>query len=188
MTHRKDQRLIKSARRKPGQKNSIPKSEPFIWFTRRMLESDAFKALSGNARKVLDRLLIEHMAHAGTENGNLICTYNNFSNYGVRRSSIAAAVRLLEYMGFVRLVKGWAFSGEHMPTKYRLTWFGSVDGQTATNEWKSINTSHVEAFKQKAKTDNRINRENTNRRKNNCNAVLPNNVVSLVPAKGVRNV
>ncbi len=50
------------------------------------------------------------MAHAGTENGNLICTYNNFADYGVRRSSIAVAIRQLEYMGFIRAVKGWACS------------------------------------------------------------------------------
>ncbi len=51
MRHRKDQRLIKSARRKSGQKNTIPKNEPFVWFTRSMLESVAYKALTGMLTK-----------------------------------------------------------------------------------------------------------------------------------------
>ncbi|MBL4886393.1 MAG: hypothetical protein JKY95_17920 [Planctomycetaceae bacterium] len=188
MTHRKDQRLINSARRKSGQKNTIPKDQPFVWFTRSMLESVAFKALSGNAHKTLSRLLIEHMAHAGTENGNLICTYNNFADYGVRRQSIATAVRQLEYMGFIRVEKGWAYSGEHLPSKYRITWLPSADGTPATNEWKSITSVHVEAFHQRAKNNNRLAREQMEKRKEEAKQDLPSNVVQMMNVREVGNV
>ena len=61
-----------------------------------MLESEAWRALSLNAHKVIDRVKIEHMHHGGTENGNLIVTHADFQAYGVRRQSIAAAIREAE--------------------------------------------------------------------------------------------
>ena len=38
--------------------------------------------MSRAARLVVDRVMIEHMAHAGTENGNLVVTYADFVKFG----------------------------------------------------------------------------------------------------------
>ena len=65
---------------------------PWIWLTREMLESDAWRSLSRQARLVIDRVMIEHMLHAGTENGNLAVTYADFVAFGCRRGALAAAI------------------------------------------------------------------------------------------------
>lgn len=177
MSHRKDQRLIKSARGKAINCCKIPDGIQFVWMPRAMLESVAFRALSGNSRKALDRLSIELLAHAGTENGNLITTHNDFADYGIRYPSIAEAIRQLEYMGLIRVKKGWAYSGEHTPSLYRLTWLKSADGLPATNEWVSITESHIKAYRFKVKSQAQIARKN--RLKKKQNASLPDNVVKI---------
>jgi hypothetical protein len=46
-----------------------------------MLESPAFRALSFAGHKFLARLEIEHLHHAGRENGRLIVTYDQFAEW-----------------------------------------------------------------------------------------------------------
>jgi hypothetical protein len=60
------------------QGNRPPKGEPWIWLTREMLSSPAWRALSPAALKVVKRVMLEHMAHACTANGNLVVTYGDF--------------------------------------------------------------------------------------------------------------
>jgi hypothetical protein len=56
-----------------------------------MMESPAYIALGGSARKVLDRLEIEIAHHAGNDNGKLPCTYEHFVEYGVNRHAVGPA-------------------------------------------------------------------------------------------------
>ena len=89
-------------------------------------------------RRVLDRLCIEHMAHAGSENGNLKCTYGDFEACGIRRKSIAPALRRLEALGLIETIeKGTIAKGEfRFPARYRLTFLaGNIP---ATHEWRRI--------------------------------------------------
>lgn len=115
-----------------------PQGEAFTWYTREMMESAAFRSLSRAALQCLHRIMIEHMAHAGRENGALVVTYENFADYGARRSSIAKAIRELEAAGFLAetLRGGLAFGIAKMPSRYRLTWIGDRDGKRATDEWR----------------------------------------------------
>jgi hypothetical protein len=57
--------------------------------TRDFLESPAYRSLSVNARKCLDRLIIEHIGHGRTENGRLIVTHEQFKTYGEFVSAVA---------------------------------------------------------------------------------------------------
>ena len=41
---------------------SPPRGESWIWLTRELLESPAWRALNPNARKLIDFLLVEYMA------------------------------------------------------------------------------------------------------------------------------
>jgi hypothetical protein len=67
---------------------------PFVPHRRDMLQSPAWCELGLSARRVLDRMELELMAHGGTqENGRLPVTYNDFIKYRVRRNSIASALR-----------------------------------------------------------------------------------------------
>ena len=111
-----------------------------------MLVSHAYRKLSGNALKVLSRVMFEHTAHAGTMNGKLIVTHANFEEYGIRRASISEAIRQCEYMGFLSVERGHFYKGGNESNVYRLTILPSHDGKPATNEWKSIGMTHIEAF------------------------------------------
>ena len=134
-------RWVRALSKHAGNCCKIPKEMQFAWFPREMLESVAFRALSGNALKSLNRLSVEMLAHSGTVNGDLVTTHRDFAEYGIRYASIPQAIRELEYMGFIRVKKGWAFRGENIPNKYRLTWYATPDGVLATNEWKRMKAS-----------------------------------------------
>jgi hypothetical protein len=126
-------------RAKPWVKqNQPPQGEPWIWLTIEMLESPAWRALSGAAQKIVFRVAIEHMGHAGTENGNLVVTYDQFADYGVRRSSIARAIREAEHLGWIRVVqRGRGGNSEfRRASRYALAWLPTADGLLAGNAWK----------------------------------------------------
>jgi len=110
-----------------------------VWLTRDMLESDAWRSLSLAARRVIDRVTLEHMAHAGKENGNLIVTYADFEKFGIRRASLKKAIVECVNRGFIVVTeKGRASAGPHRwPSKYALGWLPMRDGASAANRWKA---------------------------------------------------
>jgi hypothetical protein len=116
--------------------------EQFAPRTIAMLRSPAFCVLSLAARRILDRLEIEHAAHAGRENGKLPLTYEHLMEYGIYRRGIAPAIREVEALGFVEVTqRGRAsFTAEYRhPSRYRLTYRPTEDGEQ-TDEWERIKT------------------------------------------------
>jgi hypothetical protein len=107
-----------------------------------MLVSPAHQELSLSARRVLDRIEIEHMQHGGKENGKLIVTYDQFESLGIHRHSIAPAIRELSFLGFIEVTqKGRPNAGEYRwPNLFRLTY---ITNRTlpATDEWATIKTT-----------------------------------------------
>src|SRR5262245_5097540 len=98
--------------------------ENFVMHFRSMLESPAWGALSITARRILDRLELEHMGHAGLENGKLVCTYDDFEEYGARRHCLKLAILQLQQLGFIEVMQ-WgrqAVGDGRVPSKYRLTY------------------------------------------------------------------
>jgi hypothetical protein len=106
-----------------------------------MIESPAWSVLSLSARRVLDRIEIEHAHHGGNDNGRLPVTYDDFECYGIHRHSIAAAIREILALGFAEIAeRGRAGNAEsRSPHKFRLTYF-RVGRAPATNEWQRIKT------------------------------------------------
>jgi hypothetical protein len=128
---------------------------PYVMLTRELLESPAWGVLTLVDRRILDRLCIEHMAHAGTENGNLKCTFTNIEEYGIRRFSIARSIRRLEALGLIRVVErgGITRADFKFPSIYQLTFIqGNIP---ATNEWIQIGS--IETAKQIVTKTNQIN-------------------------------
>jgi hypothetical protein len=109
-----------------------------MWLTRELIESDAWQAQTRASRLVIDRLMIEFMAHAGTENGNLVCLYSEFIDYGIHREQLPAALHLAAQTGLIIVTqKGKAGAGtDRWPTKYALGWMPMKDGAAASNRWK----------------------------------------------------
>jgi hypothetical protein len=133
---------ITSARRS----NRPPADMPWIWLTREMLVSAAWSALGTQEKRIIERVMLEHMAHAGTENGNLIVTYQNFRDYGVRDKSIKTAITTVEALGWIEItVHGRAsFEDQRYASRYALTWLPQPAlGKNATNRWREIKSREV---------------------------------------------
>jgi hypothetical protein len=119
-------------------KQNQPKEPPWIKLRAEMLNSPAWRALTPAAMRVILRLIIEHTDHAGKDNGHLICTYQDFAEYGIRYQSIGPAIRQAVALGFVEITQiGWRSSGQRRPAKYRLTFLPTANAGP-TDEWKTI--------------------------------------------------
>jgi DNA-binding FadR family transcriptional regulator len=116
---------------------------PFVSHALEMRRSPAWLHLSDTARRVLDRLEVEHMEHGGAENGTLICTYKDFEKIGIRRASISRAIRECVFLGFLEVTQkgGRAISDNRWPSLYRLTYVsGRGKRPDVSNEWQRIKT------------------------------------------------
>lgn len=124
-----------SAKPSRTRKGSI--TEQFIPIVRSLLESNALAVLNGVARRCLDRLLLEHLDHAGKENGRLKVTYGDFEAFGIRRASIAAALRELVAAGLIEVVqKGRGGNREYRkPHIFRITFLPTPEAEP-TDEWR----------------------------------------------------
>lgn len=142
MTDLKHDAKGRSTSVKSGRKGKIrqpPAGETWCWLTKNLMMSDAWQGMSINCRRFVDALLVEYMAHAGTENGNLICTFDQLVELGMRRNAISNAKAEAIKRGLVRETKkGGRYGFCKEPSRYRLTWFASHDGTAATNDWKGF--------------------------------------------------
>ena len=108
-----------------------------------MLESPAWRVLSLSARRVFDRIQIEHAHHGGRENGRLPVTFKDFEEFGLDRHSIRPAIAELNALGFIRITQhGRAGNADfRAPNKFRLTHQHANDGaEPATNGWRRFKT------------------------------------------------
>jgi hypothetical protein len=118
----------------------------FIAHSRVMRASPAWRALPDNARRVLDRLELEHMNHGGALNGKLPCTYSDFVLAGLRRASVARAIRQCVALGFLEITRrgGRSISDVRPPSLYRLTYVvGRKTSTPVTDEWRSIRSDEM---------------------------------------------
>jgi hypothetical protein len=125
-----------------GSKRKNKINEQFVYNTREMISSPAYRALSLQGRKVLRRLELEHMAHGGQDNGKLPCRYHDFINYGCRRNGLSAALIEVEALGLAKTVTFGTRAFGNVPGKastFLLTYLPTADGP-ATNDWKKFSS------------------------------------------------
>lgn len=122
--------------------NSPPQGEPWFWITRELVSSSAWRALSHNGRRLIDRILVEHMDQGGVENGNLVVTYNDLEAWGIRRNSIAPAIAEAVVLGLLDIEPGRPshISGSGHPNRFRIGWLPTADGEPATTRWHGFHT------------------------------------------------
>jgi hypothetical protein len=138
-------RKVNKKGRSTGQLKTIKRLKigaQFVPHTIDILESPAWQVLSQSARRLLDRIEVEHMQHGGAENGRLPVTFDDFERYGIHRHSIAPAIRECEVLGFIEITRrGRAGNAEfRTPHHFRLTYLPSMAREPATNEWRKIET------------------------------------------------
>jgi hypothetical protein len=129
----------------------MPKGEPFVQLTRELLASPAWRAMSINCRRLIDFLLIEHMNHAGQENGHLLATYDQLVAYGLTRSEILSAIVEAEHLGLIRAEHGGRWAGKNDASIFELTFLYKLSPTPAfaTDDWKRTTEEDVSALRQK---------------------------------------
>jgi len=114
-----------------------------------MLDSPAYRVLSQAAHRILARIEVELGRHGGKDNGKLPVTTDDFVEYGIHRHAVGPAIRELEELGFIEVIRGHVGkAGQRRPSLYRLTYLHSF-GEDPTNEWATVLT--VEAAEKIAK-------------------------------------
>ncbi len=134
-----------------GKTHRPPKGEPWAWLTRELLNSEAWRGLSINGRRLMDFLLVEHMNHAGLANGALCATYEQLAAFGVTRSEIPHAIRECEGLGLIHVEHGGRFNMTNQPSRFRLTFYADDAGRPATNDWKRTTPETVKRLRRAAK-------------------------------------
>lgn len=139
--------------------NGPPNGEPWVWLSRELLASPPWQCRSPNCTRLLEFLLLEHMAHGGNENGNLLATYDQLEDFGIGRRLISPAIKEAERLGLVKVKrggrKGWV---ETAITSFTLTFFairhrderGIYHWTEPTNDWKRVKPPEAWERRQKA--------------------------------------
>ena len=110
------------------------------------MAAPAWRSLSINGRRLIDFLLIEHMAHGGVENGNLAAPYAQLVTWGIGRRLISEAIGEVEERGLVRVQRGARKGVKFQETsRYRITFLPTREREKGgytivvppTDEWKT---------------------------------------------------
>lgn len=104
----------------------------FVMLTRELLASNAWRSLRINARRFIDFLMLEHMAHGGKENGNLKAPSRQLYAVGIGEHQLTAAISEVEQAGLVDCYRG----GMRVATLYSLTWLPLHDGSPPSDRWR----------------------------------------------------
>lgn len=135
--------MTKKVSFKPKDVTRPPRGARWVWHTVDIVTTDKWRKMPLCARRLLERIEVEHMAHAGQENGRLGIAYSQFVEWGLSRRSIPAAIRYAEDAGFLEVTE----RGYHLKDTtnlYRLTYYATrelvrgvaYEWSAPTNEWK----------------------------------------------------
>jgi hypothetical protein len=100
----------------------------FAWLYVDVLESPAWHGLSINARRVIERLLIENTRHRYRANGQLRVSYLQFAEHGVSTRFVPTAIRELKVSGLLAVAKGKRTRKYAAENLYRIKFLGTLDG------------------------------------------------------------
>jgi hypothetical protein len=129
-----------------------PDGESWVWHTAELLASRVWQTRSRNCIRLIDRLELEHMAHAGKENGRLSVGYGQFVQFGIGRRFITATIAEAEKRGLIVVEsRGWKL--KNVPNRYRLTYYatarktesGAYEWHGPANEWKTCEKRFLSA-------------------------------------------
>lgn len=134
-----------------GKLQRPPKNMPWSWLTRELLDSPAWGAMSINCRRLIDFLLIEHMNHAGRQNGVLKATYEQLVAFGLTRSEIFSAITEAELFGLIEVEHGGRWNRTNQPSTFRLTFYADREGNPPTNRWKAITDDMIPEIRMRLK-------------------------------------
>lgn len=127
-----------------------PGGEAWVWLTYELVTSPAWRARSINTIRLINDLLADYMRHGGTENGNLMATYDQQVASGSSRRLINDAVEEAKFLGLIRVEPGGRWADTNVPSRYRLTWLvDDRDYSPATNQWKGKTEETIKKWQEK---------------------------------------
>jgi hypothetical protein len=136
-----------TSRRKNKRESAVNKPRgPFIYYEADLLRSPAWQALSINGRRVVERIQLEHLRHAGRDNGYLPVTFNDFVAAGVSRKYVSPSIIEAEALGLIeRTSRGRKKYGDNpgAPSTFRITFLGGyseTDIWPASDEWRRFDS------------------------------------------------
>lgn len=133
-------------------KKSPNRSEQFVKHPRDLIESDAWRSMTINEHRFVERLEIDHLTHAGRENGKLRATYEQLEAFGIGRRLIARTCDSLQQKGIIDATKG----GMRIATRYALTWLPLHDGSGPSNRWRTYKSPKRRRPAKTRKTQNLV--------------------------------
>jgi hypothetical protein len=117
--------MAKRASFNPKRVTDIP-AGPWVAHSAELIASPAWRARSIHVARLLDRIELEHCAHAGRENGYLTVTYRDFVEYGIGRKFIKRAIDRAVQLGLLVVHPGLYRGGaKRQPSLYQLTYLKS---------------------------------------------------------------
>ena len=126
-----------------------PDDQPWCWQPRDLITSDAWRARSITLVRIINALLLDHMNHAGQENGNLMATYDQLVASGAGRRFISDAIAEGVFLGLIRVDPGGRWVDSNQPSRYRLTWLYCLPTDTpATNDWKRVTKEDIKKWRE----------------------------------------
>ena len=124
-----------------------PPEGPWCWLSRDLLTSPAWKRRSIHCMRLIDFLMTEHLAHGGSENGNLAAPWDQLAQHGLGRRYIKAAIGEAVALKLIAVnLGGMRASNRAAMSRYRLTFYAThqkhEDGTdywvAPGNEWRKV--------------------------------------------------
>lgn len=119
------------------------------WIAHRLVlvTSAAWRERPKPLANILDRLEIEHMRHAGKENGHLFVSYEQFVAAGVSRKVIRAAEEAGVALGLLRVELSETILGNiRGATRYGLTYVPEKGKRAPTDEWLDVTQEKADSI------------------------------------------
>jgi hypothetical protein len=114
---------------------------PFVWMSRELLQSDAWRSQNIHVRRLIDFLLLEHLRHGGKKNGLLKAPQRQLYAFGIWQHDAAPAIVRAEESGLIACIRG----GMRIATTYRLTWLPGHNDSAPTNEWRAYRNPDLQS-------------------------------------------
>jgi hypothetical protein len=121
-------------------RNKPPEGASWVWITREVLESEAWRTAPLRTTRFVFRLMVEHLAHGGNENGRLPCTTADCVRWGITKKHVKATQADAIKRGLVYRTekgRGGGTASIRTPSRFGLGWIGAHDGSSAPNRWKA---------------------------------------------------
>jgi hypothetical protein len=158
-----------------------PRDENWVWLTRSLLRSPAWQAQSLHCRRLIDFLMLEHLAHGGMENGGLVAPYRQLAKFGIHGRRISGAIAEAVALGLLDRERGLRLANGNKPSKYRLTFLASRDHAPATNVWRHTTGESIGAWRLENRRRSQANKQRSKKRNEH-----PHGGMRSVPPIGMR--